>query len=376
MDLLFLFEVALYTLTILSCSLILGVSVFRRPFNSTKLTFSLFGTLLTIWNFYEIFSLFQEKPKEMSRIVLAVSTIYLMNVFALNFPYYNRRRNYLTYYVVFLGGVGFSVLATTFLTPLLPDHSEILDFHFRIVNVISNLFNGLGIFSFVFITLIKLSNAVRQLRKVLIKGLLLFVCMILILIGWIIYFQVPPKNLSIGIKTIDIFFLLCVVLVFSQFSFLSFYPGILSIFLYGEIPRLVIQKEAPATGKGASYLKNELWKIYEVENWESFLSEFWFSLIIDETIDNALEHGGKRIDDKITVQIFETKNFLDIYVADMGKGFDPSQVPDPSLPERKNIPTGRGIHILKKLFPVAWNYLGNEIRVRVSKNPMDNPKDD
>ena len=60
---------------------------------------------------------------------------------------------------------------------------------------------------------------------------------------------------------------------------------------------------------------------------------------------------------------------------DSGKGFDPSLVPNPASPERINIPTGRGIHIMKKLFQVNWNFLGNEVRVRVSKNPDDNPKE-
>lgn len=299
-----------------------------------------------------------------------------MIIFALNFPHYNRRKIYLTYYVFFLGGIAVIIIFITLLSPILSNKAEILEFHSKIIKVTSNLFNALSILSFLFIIFIKLNNSVKQVRKFLLKGLLLILLITTILIGLVIYNNIPFENINIGIKIIDIFFLFWLGLAFSQFSFLSFYPGILSIFLYGEIPRLVIQKEAPATNKGASYLKNELWKMYEVENWKSFISEFWFSLIVDETIDNALEHGGKRIDDKITVQIFETKNFLDVHVIDMGKGFDPSEVPDPSLPERKNIPTGRGIHILKKLFPIAWNYLGNEIRVRVSKNPADNPKED
>lgn len=374
------FELFLYIATILAISFILGISVFRRPFNATKFTFSLFGFFLILWNFFGIFFFFHNEEFKLLawtlEIILSGLTIFFLVLFSLNFPYYNRRKNFLTYYVVFLGGIGFTILSTTLLTPKIKDHSEIFGFHFKILSLTSNFFNAIGILSFLFISFVKLNNSVKRLRKVLLKGLLFIVLLCFLGLAATVYQKIPLAEIQLGLFVLDIFFLLCMGFAFSQFKLLSFYPGILSIFLYGEIPRLVIQKEAPATGKGASYLKNELWKIYEVENWESFLSEFWFSLIIDETIDNALEHGGKRIDDKITVQIFETQKFLDIYVADMGKGFDPSEVPDPSHPDRKQIPTGRGIHILKKLFPVAWNFLGNEIRVRVSKNPAENPKED
>jgi anti-sigma regulatory factor (Ser/Thr protein kinase) len=112
-----------------------------------------------------------------------------------------------------------------------------------------------------------------------------------------------------------------------------------------------------------------------LEDWKRFLNEFWFSIIIDETLDNAVEHGGRRSDDEVTVQVFETSKFLDIYVIDSGKGFEPEMVPDPARPDRINVPTGRGIHIMKKLFHVSWNFLGNEIRVRVSKDPKDNPEE-
>jgi hypothetical protein len=57
----------------------------------------------------------------------------------------------------------------------------------------------------------------------------------------------------------------------------------------------------------------------------------------------------------------------------MGKGFDPTSLD--SL-EDGDTNTGKGIYILKKLFQVEWNFLGNEVRVRVSKNPNENPKDD
>jgi hypothetical protein len=172
---------------------------------------------------------------------------------------------------------------------------------------------------------------------------------------------------------LDLLLLMFVGISVLQFKVLSFYPGILSIFQNGEIPKLMIQKTASANQSGAAQLKEELWRFYEAEHWAVFLSEFWFGIIVDETLGNALLHGGKRADDELIVQIFESDKFLDFYVIDMGKGFDPTSLD--SL-EDGDTNTGKGIYILKKLFQVEWNFLGNEVRVRVSKNPNENPKDD
>jgi hypothetical protein len=39
-------------------------------------------------------------------------------------------------------------------------------------------------------------------------------------------------------------------------------------------------------------------------------------------------------DDEVTVQVFETSKFLDVYVIDSGKGFEPELIPDPARPDR------------------------------------------
>ncbi len=104
------------------------------------------------------------------------------------------------------------------------------------------------------------------------------------------------------------------------------------------------------------------------------MDSFWFQILVDETLDNALEHGGKRGDDKITVHVFESARYIDVYVIDRGKGFNPRLVPNPLNTDRKMVSTGRGIHILKKLFIVRWNFLGNEICIRIDKSKSENWK--
>jgi len=373
-------EIFLLTTTVLLVGVLFGVSIFRRPFTNTKATFLVFGVFLITWNLLELVYYFFPSVRLGFHLEAALSclTLYALVLFSLHFPYFNRRSNKLTYFSIFLGGVGFSILSHIFSIPIVgKNFPNEINFFIQLNHFLSRVFAFLCFLSVILITSYKLTRSIHRLKIAFFKSLILFFLFSIGFISFLLFLgdEVNLFTASVELLFLDSFFIIAFILAFSQFQFVDFYPGIFSIFFHGEIPRLVIQKSAPASGKGAAYLKEELWKIYEVENWGNFLSEFWFSIIIDETIDNALEHGGKRHEDEIIIQVFETKKFLDFYVMDMGKGFDPNSIPDPSLPDRKLIPTGRGIYILKKLFPVAWNFLGNEIRVRVSKDPKQNPSE-
>jgi serine/threonine-protein kinase RsbW len=51
-----------------------------------------------------------------------------------------------------------------------------------------------------------------------------------------------------------------------------------------------------------------------------------------------------------------------LHVTDEGDGFDPSIVPDPTLPERLALEDGRGLFVLKRLVDhVAFNEKGNSV---------------
>lgn len=136
-----------------------------------------------------------------------------------------------------------------------------------------------------------------------------------------------------------------------------------------ERSRLVLREIQPASPKGTQALKESLMKYYEDSHLTNHIEEFHFHLLADETIDNALEHGGKRSYDDISVYVFESPKYTDVYVIDRGKGFNPQKIPSPLEKDRKLIPSGRGIHLLKELFKVRWNFLGNEICVRIVNPP-------
>ncbi len=376
-----LMNILLPILTIVLLIVLLSVTVFRVPITSTKVSFGFFAFFLFLWNVAELLNLtsyFQNSFFELIRITFSCLTLYSLLVAGLHFPFFRRREVFINIFTTFLGGMGFFLLTLVFSIPYIIEYFPLesrfyQSFNFFLVKV----YSVFCLFSFFMIVIYKLTLSTNFFRKYsyrTISYVILFI-LFLFIINYFLTLDLQLLKNVIGIIFFDSLFLICILITLLQFKFISFYPGLLSYFMYGEIPKLIIQTIAPSNPAGAAELKKELWKIYERENWKAFLNEFWFSIIIDETLDNAVEHGGRRWEDMITVQIFETSKFLDLYVIDSGKGFEPKLVPNPLDTERKDVPSGRGIHIMKQLFEVSWNFLGNEIKIKISKDPKKNPQE-
>jgi anti-sigma regulatory factor (Ser/Thr protein kinase) len=168
---------------------------------------------------------------------------------------------------------------------------------------------------------------------------------------------------------INFIFTLIYVIFLFRFTFASTYTATPISILF-EKSRQVFHQVEKANAKGSIQLKKSLIQYYEMSSIKDMVDSFDFHLLIDETIDNAIEHGGKRSYDDINVYIIETTKFIEIYVIDRGKGFDPKRLPSPLREDRKLVPSGRGIHLLKELFEVRWNFLGNEVCVRIRKSTI------
>ncbi|XDD48551.1 ATP-binding protein [Leptospira sp. WS39.C2] len=165
---------------------------------------------------------------------------------------------------------------------------------------------------------------------------------------------------------LNLLFLYCFVVFLFHYSFTKDYLTHPFSFLF-ERSKQIFEEKFPANRSNSRLVKEKLWNLYEKQNWRKTMDSFWFQILVDETLDNALEHGGKREDDIITVHVFESSKYIDVYVIDSGKGFNPRSIPSPIESDRKLVTGGRGIHILKKLFLVRWNFLGNEVNIRVDK---------
>ena len=73
-------------------------------------------------------------------------------------------------------------------------------------------------------------------------------------------------------------------------------------------------------------------------------------IAVTESVNNAIIHGNKSNNKKsVHLKLSLEKSRITFIVEDEGKGFDFHNLPDPTLPENLNKPTGRGIFLMKNL---------------------------
>ncbi len=73
-------------------------------------------------------------------------------------------------------------------------------------------------------------------------------------------------------------------------------------------------------------------------------------IAVTEAVNNAIKHGNSR-DEKKTVHLslFLENSTIRFMIKDEGNGFDYHNLPDPTLPENLEKPSGRGIFLMKHL---------------------------
>ena len=75
----------------------------------------------------------------------------------------------------------------------------------------------------------------------------------------------------------------------------------------------------------------------------------WIGLALREAVANAIKHGNRQNPDKqVEIQASFAPEEVEIQVDDEGTGFDPQAVTDPSTPENRFRPSGRGIFYMRK----------------------------
>ncbi len=90
---------------------------------------------------------------------------------------------------------------------------------------------------------------------------------------------------------------------------------------------------------------------------------FACKLALEEAVINAIKHGNELDDTKrVTVSFSIDDDRAAISVGDEGKGFDPGDVPDPTLDENLIATSGRGIALMRAYMDeVRFNDSGTEI---------------
>jgi len=96
---------------------------------------------------------------------------------------------------------------------------------------------------------------------------------------------------------------------------------------------------------------------------------FAIRLAMEEAFSNAIRHGNRE-DPRRTIG-FEYRigeDAIEVEVEDEGAGFDPDAVPDPTLDENIQIPSGRGLMLMRAyMTQVSFNERGNRVRLRLER---------
>jgi serine/threonine-protein kinase RsbW len=97
---------------------------------------------------------------------------------------------------------------------------------------------------------------------------------------------------------------------------------------------------------------------------------FRIRLAVEEALVNAIKHGNQLDTDKrVTVNYTVTPDRFHIRIADEGPGFNPEDVPDPTLPENIEKGCGRGVFLIREFMTeVAYHGRGNVITMTKLRN--------
>jgi serine/threonine-protein kinase RsbW len=93
-------------------------------------------------------------------------------------------------------------------------------------------------------------------------------------------------------------------------------------------------------------------------------SRFAVRLAVEEALTNAFHHGHKTLPAGTPVRFdfAVTPQEVRMFIEDQGPGFSPDAVPDPTLEENLEIPSGRGILLMRAyMSSVEFSGRGNQL---------------
>ena len=98
---------------------------------------------------------------------------------------------------------------------------------------------------------------------------------------------------------------------------------------------------------------------------------FGIKLALEEALVNAIKHGNQMDPHKKVHISYQVRpDLFDIHITDEGGGFDPCDVPDPTVAENLERPCGRGLMLMRYyMSQVTFSSTGNSVRMsKVSRN--------
>ncbi|MSQ91294.1 MAG: ATP-binding protein [Phycisphaerales bacterium] len=96
---------------------------------------------------------------------------------------------------------------------------------------------------------------------------------------------------------------------------------------------------------------------------------FAIRLSIEEAVMNGFQHGNRADPNKmVEVRWSIDQARANFHILDEGEGFDPSAVPDPTLDENLEIPSGRGLMLIRAYMTDArYHDPGNHLEMSFRK---------
>ncbi|REK08980.1 MAG: ATP-binding protein [Planctomycetota bacterium] len=103
---------------------------------------------------------------------------------------------------------------------------------------------------------------------------------------------------------------------------------------------------------------------FEADGWDA-RQIFGIRLALEEAVVNAIKHGNcLDCNKQVHVICRSTVDKIWIKVSDQGEGFDPEAVPDCTDEEHIDIPSGRGIMLMRNFMSrVEYNDKGNVVEM-------------
>ena len=100
---------------------------------------------------------------------------------------------------------------------------------------------------------------------------------------------------------------------------------------------------------------------------------FHVELAMEEALVNAMKHGNQLDADKsVKLHYTITPEIFEVRIEDQGGGFNPDDVPDPTVPENLERACGRGLYMIRSFMnEVHYHGRGNIILMRKRKSPPD-----
>lgn len=140
-------------------------------------------------------------------------------------------------------------------------------------------------------------------------------------------------------------------------------------------PAVAVDITIPSDAADARRIQDDIEQLLRVRH----IAEhdiFSIKLALEEALVNAIKHGNqmdraKKV--RIAYQLFTDR--FDVQISDDGRGFDPSDVPDPTAFENLERPCGRGLMLMRHyMTEVAFNERGNGVTMSKALRSGENGK--